>query len=98
LQQIAENNVWIVPGSNYAVVPTVNEQGVQSLYGIFFSLDRAKGLPVQLHMRVQSAHLRKEEEIITFGTVRFCHLVSLRMQNKHPQRNTSAHRKKPSIK
>jgi hypothetical protein len=92
-----QRRVWHVLDGGYAIVPVVTQQGVRMLYGIVFSLDRVKGLPVDLHMRVKTAHPRDEREIVTFGEVRFAHLVTLRMEGKSPPRITAAHRKRPRL-
>jgi len=67
------------------------------LYGIVFSLDPVKGLPVDLHMRVKTAYPCDERDIVTFGSVRFRHLVSLRMQRKRPGRIVDRGRKRPHV-
>ena len=54
-------------------MPVVTHQGVKVFYGIVFSLDRVKGLPVDLHMRVETAYPCDEKDIVTYGSVRFVH-------------------------
>jgi hypothetical protein len=90
-----QGKVWIIEGENYATIPTVDHQGNKILYGIVFSLDRAKKLPVDLDMRVRTAFPCDEAEIVTYGSVRFSHLVTLRMQSKRPNRNFDRHRPRP---
>lgn len=90
-------SVWNLGYEGYAVVPTVDHQGKRTLYGIVFSLDPVTGLPVQLHMRVKSAHPRNSSDIITYGIVKFSQLVTLRLQRKHPKRNVEKGRKRPWV-
>lgn len=78
--------VWVVQGGNFAVIPTVDSAGVPTYYGIMFSLDRVKGLPVDLQMRVRSAFPYGDDRPVTYGHVRFRHLVTLRMKGKVPGR------------
>lgn len=89
--------VWHLGHDGYAIVPTVDHQGNRTLYGIVFSLDRVTGLPVELHMRIKSAHPRDEREIVTYGLIKFAHLVTLRMQGKSPARIMDRHRKRPRL-
>jgi hypothetical protein len=91
----AAGNVWSIPSENFAAVPVVDRSGNPVLYGIVFSLDPVKGLPVDLHMRVQTAYPVDEKELVTFGHVRFRHLVALRMRGERPKRIFDRHRKKP---
>jgi hypothetical protein len=92
----SDGKVWTAEGDNFAVIPVVCVNGQLVEYGIFFSLDRAKGLPVDLHMRVRTA-FPADDEIRTFGSVRFRHLVALRMKGKRPPRITGSHRKAPKL-
>jgi hypothetical protein len=94
ISQVAATTVWTVAGDNFAALPLLNDAGKKVLYGIIFSLDRVTGLPVQLHMRVKTAY-PIETEIITFGSVRFRHLVALRIKKKRPGRIAGACRKAP---
>ncbi|MES2206714.1 MAG: hypothetical protein V4525_07960 [Pseudomonadota bacterium] len=94
----SEGEVWLVEGENLAIVPTVDVAGKEVLYGIIFNLKRIKGLPVDLHMRIETAYPCELKELTTFGSVRFKHFVTLRMQGKMPNRNLSKHRKKPKLK
>jgi hypothetical protein len=89
------SKVWNIESENYAVIPTVDHQGNRILYGIIFSLDRVKQLPVDLDMRVRSAFPCDEAEIATYGNVRFPHLVTLRMQGKRPNRKFDRNRPRP---
>ncbi len=94
----ANGHVWNVQGENFAAVPVIDHSGNRALYGIVFSLDPVTGLPpVDLHMRVQTAHVRDEKELVTFGSVRFPHLVKLRMQHRRPHRIMDHGRKRPKI-
>ena len=94
----ARGEVWNVASDNFAMVPTVTHQGVKMLYGILFSLDPVKGLPVNLHMRVKTAYPCDERDLITFGSIRFPHLVTLRMQRKRPNRMVDHGRKRPHVR
>jgi len=97
IQRAVSGHVWNIQSDNFAIVPTVTHQGVKMLYGIVFSLDPVKGLPVDLHMRVKTAYPCDERDIVTFGSVRFRHLVSLRMQRKRPGRIVDRGRKRPHV-
>jgi hypothetical protein len=90
-------SVWYVGGDNYAIVPTVDQEGNRVLYAVVFSLSPVTGLPVDLHMRVESAYPTSEKSVATFGSVRFRHLVALRIQHKRPKRITDQRRKVPRI-
>jgi hypothetical protein len=91
----ATGNVWSVVSENFAAVSVVDKAGRPVLYGIVFSLDPVTGLPVDLHMRVQTAYAVDEKELTTFGQVRFRHLVALRIKGKRPGRITDHNRKRP---
>jgi len=91
----AAGHVWSVDGDSFAAVPVVDQSGKRVLYGIIFSLAPVTGLPVHLHMRVKTAYPVDENDLVTFGKVRFRHLVALRMKGKRPGRNTSQRRKAP---
>jgi hypothetical protein len=93
-----QGKVWNIAGENFAAVPTVNYQGVLVLYGIVFSLDRVKKRPVDLDMRVRTAYPCDEKDLVTFGTMRSVHLVTLRMHRKRPNRNLDRRRPKPTLK
>jgi hypothetical protein len=87
-------NVWTVDGGNFAALPVIDQSGRKILYGIIFSLERVSGLLVELRMRVKTAY-RMDDGITTFGSVRFRHLVALRMKNKKPGRIAGEHRESP---
>jgi hypothetical protein len=95
IARAAQGKVWVVRDATFAAVPTTNHRGDYVLYGIVFSLDPVKGFPVQLHMRVETAYPCDEADIITYGNIRFAHLLKLRMQRKSPNRNLDRHRPKP---
>lgn len=97
LAQAMKRKVWNLQGENYAVVPIVDHQGTAMLYGIVFSLDRVKKLPVDLDMRVRTGFPCDITDIATYGEVRFGHLVTLRMQGKTPNRNFDRHRPRPRL-
>ena len=50
---------------------------------------------MDLDMRVRTAYPCDEKDIVTFGVVRFAHLVTLRMQRKRPNRNFDRNRPRP---
>jgi hypothetical protein len=95
--QATTRQVWTIRDDSFAILPVIDHRGVKTFYGILFSLDRVKGLPVDLHMRIKTAYPCDENEIVTFGSVRFSHLVTLRMQGKSPKRITDRHRKRPRV-
>lgn len=86
--------VWNGVGENFVIISAADQNGRSVTYGVFFSLDRAKGLPVDLHMRVRTA-FPADTKIATFGAVRFRNLVALRMKGKRPGKVTGQHRKVP---
>jgi len=96
IAQAAQGQVWNVQGTSFAVVHGVDHSGNRVSYGIVFSLDRVKGLPVDLHMRVKTAYPAPKPPL-TFGSVRFRNLVQLRMQGKSPKRITTPDRKVPKV-
>jgi hypothetical protein len=98
IAQAMQGKVWNIAGENFATIPTVDRQGILVLYGIVFSLDRVKKRPVDLDMRVRTAYPCDEKNLVTFGTVRFVHLVTLRMQGKRPNRNLDRRRPKPTLR
>lgn len=93
----AKGKVWTVGGDNYAAIPTVSHEGQPVFYGVVFSLDKVSGLPVHLHMRVKSAYIAEAESPVTYGSVRFAHLVALRTRNKRPGRITDRNRRVPRL-
>jgi hypothetical protein len=95
LTHAMRGKVWTIEGENFAAIPTIDHQGNRILYGIVFSLDRVKKLPVDLDMRVRTAYPCDATDIVTYGNVRFAHLVTLRMQGKRPNRNFDRHRPRP---
>ncbi len=95
IARATEGNVWSITSENFAAVPVVDNAGRPVLYGIVFSLDTVTGLPVDLHMRVQTAYPVDEKELVTFGHVRFRHHVALRMKGERPKRVFDRHRKRP---
>jgi hypothetical protein len=91
----AAGQVWNVNEGNFAAVPIVGQSGDEVQYGIIFSLDPVTGLPVHLHMRVKSAYPMDHTELVTYGSVRFRHLVALRLKGRKPNKLFDARRKKP---
>jgi hypothetical protein len=89
--------IWVIESDNFAAIPTVDHLGNRVLYGIIFSLDRVKKMPVDLDMRVRTAYPCDEKAITTFGHVRFAHLVMLRMQSKRPNRRLERNRPRPRL-
>jgi hypothetical protein len=97
IAQAMQGKVWSIRDGAFAAIPVINHQGEKVLYGIVFSLDPVTGFPVHLHMRVETAYPCDQSEIITYGNIRFRHLVKLRMQRKNPKRNFDRHRPKPRV-
>jgi hypothetical protein len=91
-----QGKVWTVEGDSFAIIPTVKSGNQVVYYGIIFSLDRVTGLTVDLRMRVKTAFPFDRELPVTFGHVRFKHLVELRMQGKRPGRITGHNRRWPN--
>jgi hypothetical protein len=96
IAHFAAGKVWTVEGQNFAALPVLDHYGREVLYGIVFSMDRVTGLPVDLHMRVKTAYI-VHPDIVTFGSVRFRHLVALRMKRKTPGRIAGSRRKAPKM-
>jgi hypothetical protein len=97
IQWATNGNVWNSEGTNVAIIPTVIHQEQKMFYRILFSLDPVTGLPMDLRMHVRSAHLCDKKAPDTFGHVRFSHLVSLRLQKKHPKKFFEHRRKRPRL-
>jgi hypothetical protein len=97
IEYAAAGRAWNLKSENYAIVPSVDAEGKNILYSIVFSLDPVKGLPVDLHMRVKTAFPWDEKDTITFGFVRFSHLVTLRLEHRTPNKNTDKKRDKPRV-
>lgn len=95
---VRQHDVWMLSSENCAFIPTIDAAGNRHLYAIVFSLDPVKGLEADLHMRVRSAYPCEPDTIITYGKVRFSHLVRLRVNRQHPNRITSGVRKKPTLR
>lgn len=99
VREAASGWAWNLKSENFAVVPTVAGDGKPVLYAVVFSLDRVgKGLPADFHMRVRSAYPCDERGIVTYGKIRFAHLMTLRLQGKRPPRITEKNRKKPCLR
>jgi hypothetical protein len=94
---VANGKVWNVEGKNYALLPTIDHNGQRMLYAIIFSLDPVKGLPVDLHMRISTAYPHSGEELVTYGSVGFSHLATLRMRKQTPKLIFDRGRKRPRI-
>jgi hypothetical protein len=99
IERAASGKVWNAASDRdaFAIVPIIDHQGREVLYAIVFSLDRVKGLPVDLHMRIETAYPCDKKPIETFGEVRFRHLVTLRMQRKSAGRLTNQDRRRPRV-
>jgi hypothetical protein len=97
IQWATSGQVWNIEDRNLAILPTITHHGRKLLYSIVFSLDRVTGLPVDLRMRVRSAHQCDEKTPATFGNIRFPHLVTLRMQSKPLPKNFDHRRKRPQV-
>lgn len=93
IQAAITGNVWMAEGEHFAIIRNVD--GTVS-YGIFFSLDKVKGLACDLHMRIRSA-FPCETLPVTHGKIRFSHLLKLRMQGKRPPKTITRHQKKPKL-
>jgi hypothetical protein len=92
-----QGQVWNAAGDSFAVIPVVDNAGREIVYRIVFSLERVKGLPVELHMRVKTAYPADNTPFATFGSIRFRHLVALVAKNQKPKRITDERRKRPRI-
>ena len=97
IEQATTGQVWSLLSESFAAVSVVDRLGNTTSYGIVFTLNRVTGLPIHLHMRVKTAYPVDKGRLDTFGSVRFRHLVTLRMQNKMPGRIFDRNRKVPTI-
>ena len=97
IEQTLNGKVWNAGGGDYSIIPTVTRGGEKLLYNIVFGLDPVTGLPVDLHMPIRTAYLCEQGPPRTFGEVRFRHLVTLRMQRKHPREIWSGNRRIPRL-
>jgi hypothetical protein len=95
LDQLAKGDVWNSAGEHYVIFKKVEHQGRKIDYVVVFSLDRLSGHSSDLHMHVRSAHKRDQDPIDTFGSVRFAHLIKLRMERKRPSKIFNHKRKRP---
>lgn len=92
-----KGKVWTLRGESFAIIPTVDHAGRPTYYGIIFSLERVKGLPVDLRMRVRTAFPYTEDDPVTYGHVRFRNLVELRVKGKLPPPIFGSHQKWPRL-
>ncbi len=97
IEQATGGKVWSLKENNFAALSVVDSSGRQMSYGVVFSLTRVSGLSVDLHMRVITAYPLDRGRLDTFGSVRFKHLITLRMQGKMPSKITDRHRIVPKI-
>ena len=88
-----KGKVWRLQDESFAIIPTIDLRGRPTYYGIIFSLDKVKGLPVDLRMRVKTAFPYTEDEPVTYGHVRFRNLVDLRVKGKFPPQVAGSRRK-----
>jgi hypothetical protein len=89
--------VWTVDGDSLAIIRVIETDSSEVYYGIVFSLERVTGLPVQLRMRVKTAFVYDESIPITYGSVRFRHLVKLTLERKRVGRIVGSNRKWPQL-
>jgi len=82
---IMGGKVQMTTGVNYLRLTTRTIDGDACDYGVFFSLDQTNVRGANLLMRIRSAHSR-DEEVQTFGDVRFKNLVELTLQGKRPKK------------
>lgn len=97
IEQALNGRIWNAGGGNYSIIPTVTRGGEKLLYNIVFRLEPVTGLPVDLHMPIRTAYLCEQGPPRTFGEVRFRHLVTLRMQKKHPKEIWNGRRRIPML-
>ena len=96
IEHASKGDVWIVDGdTRYAHMPIITCEGKQHLAAIVFSLERVRGLPLDIHMRVRSAHLCDWKVPATFGSVKFKHLVRRTVEGKPPPKRYDRDRKQP---
>lgn len=96
----AGGKVWILDrhrGMRLAIIPTVLHKSIKMFYGIVFDLERVKGLPVDLRMRVITAYPCGENVFVTYGAVGFSRLVTMRIQNKNLKPDTRPRRSRPRL-
>jgi hypothetical protein len=94
--RFARQKVWCLSGQDrYAQVSVQDDQGIEHLYAIIFTLDRLKGGTQALRMLIRSAHICDRKTPDTFGEVRFTNLVKLRIENRHPRKISDRGRRRP---
>lgn len=86
IARAVDGSVWIVEGADFAVLSVLDQSGRTVHYCIMFGLDSVTGLPVHLHMRVETAYPLDKGDVVTYGKVGFRLLVTLRMDRKMPHR------------
>lgn len=90
-------SVWNASGQNFAIVPTVTDDGHQAYYAVIFGLRRLKAMPpFDLLMDVVSAYVVDDiKAFATYGVVGFKKLVTVTMQGRRLPTNHSSKRKRP---
>lgn len=96
---IPGQRIWnLAKDDRYAHVPILGEDGVEQLYSVVFSLDPVKRhIPYDFRLHIRTAYPCDRKVPDTFGNVRFSHLLMLRENGLHPQRNYAKGRKVPTI-
>lgn len=89
--------VWNVEDTLLAYLPIVDGHGTERIYRVIFGLHRVKGLPVDLHLRVDTAYLAAGTPLATYGSIRFPKLVTIVMRNRKVVKNFDRRRKRPRI-
>jgi len=99
IQALPHQRIWnLRKDDRYAHVPLITADGESVLYSIIFSLEPVRrNIPYEFWLRVRTAYPCDHDPPDTFGEVRFSHLLMVRNQNQHPQRNFTTHRKKPKM-
>ena len=97
IEQTLNGKIWNAGRGNYSIIRTVTRDDEKLLYNIIFRLEPVTGLPVDLHMPIRTAYLCEERPPRTFGGVRFPHLVTLRVQKKHPREIWDGKRRIPRL-
>ncbi|MFN6254385.1 MAG: hypothetical protein ACK4Y5_20245 [Acetobacteraceae bacterium] len=94
----SKGDAWIIDGDNCAILPVVESNGEKCFYAIVFSLEKVKGLPFELHMRVKSAYKCDRGPPAIYGTVKFRRLAQLTLEGKRASRVSAHNRKRPVLK
>lgn len=94
LRTLPDKKVWNVEGTTQVYLPILDIAGSDHVYHIIFGLRRVKQLPVDLHLRIETAYVG-DRLLPTYGAVQFRTLVTLVMSGKQLKKNFDRNRPRP---